>query len=344
MIKNYDFFKVLKLINQQSLPRDLINQQLVSQDLVKWNNFAKAIIKTQLHRGRIDFGYIDRSGTVPSLMPVSFDPLPQTDHLYRTKNYVDVCLSRAQELLNTGRHINILWSGGLDSSLALFALLRQATNIDQLSVICTFNSIVESGKMFDQLIVPSGVRVKFDVTALNVDCNYCYDEEDPSQLYVNGHCGDQMFGPRISMTDSNVRPTDHWSGAYDPAILDVLEPTFKHSARSIETVRDARWWMFFNFTWTTVYYDNAIGRQPNMAARIIPFYGSDSFQTWAVNTDTWYSQDQGYRTPARKALSQLIDYQYYIDHKEKVWSLSWLPNAKWYAIDKDFKTYYTTDK
>ena len=343
MIKNYHFFKVLKLIRYGQLASNFVNQNLQEKDLQKWDKFAKTIIKTQLHRSRIEFGYIDRSGVIPSLMPTSFDPLPCKDKSYNNKNYLDVCLARAQDLLDTGQHINILWSGGLDSTLVLFAFLHQASNKEQLSIVCTFNSIVESGKIFDRYILPSGIRIKFDTTALNVDCNYQFDDEDPTQLYVNGQCGDQMFGPRISLA-SNASSVDHWSAAYPKEILDILEPTLKYSARPIETIRDIRWWMFFNFTWTTVYYDGSISRQSGLASRIVPFYGTDSFQTWSANTDTWYNQVEGYRTPARQALSQLIDYQYYINNKEKVWSLSWLPNPNWYAIDENFKTYYTTDK
>lgn len=336
----------MQLIGTNQLPEKFINHNLDSKTIGQWKSFGKAVLQTQLHKGRIDFGYIDRSNTIPNLMPVEIDfnsCLPLIDAAYNSRSYLDVCLERAQNLLDTGLHINILWSGGLDSSLALFSLLHQAHDISQLSIICDFNSVVEGGKMFDQHILTRGIRIKFDTTRMNSRFNYRYDHEDSTQLYVNGQCGDQMFGPRVSISTTGSTK-DHWSAAFDKKILDILEPTLKYSARPIENVRDIRWWYFFNFTWTTVYYEDAVDKTPQLAQRIVPFYGTMPFQTWSANTDTWHTHSQGYRTPAREALSQLIDYQYYIDNKEKVWSSGWSHDSNWYAIDKDFKTYYTTDK
>ena len=61
---------------------------------------------------------------------------------------------------------------------------------------------------------------------------------------------------------------------------------------------------------------------------------SKTLRSWTHNLyEDWLNKSEFYRY-----ISNIWS------HKEKIWSLSWLPNLNWYAIDKDFKTYYTTDK
>lgn len=341
MIVNFDLQKVLHLYKTDQLDKEIVNpdgERYVNQ----WVAF---IIELMRIRGasptRINFGYVDRTATVPSIVKTHIP----TDQLIPSGqpasfDYLDICLQRAQQLLDTNKHINVLWSGGLDSTVALFSFLRQAKHLDQLSIICTFESILESGKLFDSTIRNSGVRIKFDQTRNECNLPYSYDSEDLDQLYINGQCGDQLFGPARSMHQSGVGPDDHWSKGFSKSFLDIIEPSIKFSPRPINTVRDMRWWLFFNHTWTTVLYDDCIERPAHVARRIRAFYATPEFQRWSMHTPSYYERTDQYRWPAKQALSQLIDYPYYIQHKKKSLSYTWNKNINWCMLDKNFKTYY----
>lgn len=341
MIHRFDLNKCLVYYKSGKLDQRIINP--ASENYVnRWIKFAVELIR--LRGGtpsRTLFDFVDRTGSIPSIVKST----GLRDHLIPTgapyySDYLDICLARAQELLSTNKHINVLWSGGLDSTVALFSLIRQARNLDQLSVVCTFESIIESGTMFDQIIRPLGIRIKFDQTRCDSTYAYTYDEQDPTQLYVSGQCGDQLFGPAKVFRVVGVKDSDPWANGFSQSFLDIIEPSIKFSTRPIETVRDLRWWVFFNHTWTTVLYDSCVERPPSLGPRIHAFYATDEFQRWAITTPAFYDNTDQYRWPAKHALSQLIDYPYYIQNKTKVLSPTWKKSKKWYLLDEKFNTHY----
>jgi len=341
MIVRFRLNKVLSLVKQHKLDSKFVNPDGVKH-LDQWIAFAVELMRIRGNTPtRLDFNYVDRTGAVPSVVN-TYIPEEQTipTGLPQHLDYLDLCLARAKQLLDTNRHINVMWSGGLDSTMALFSLLRQARNLDQLSIVCMFESILESGRLFDTQIMPMGIRIKFEQTRQECNLPYSYDHEDPDQLYVNGQCGDHMFGRTHGLSIPGVTPTDPWHYGYSRDFLDILEPSLKHSARPIETIRDLRWWILFNHCWTTSVYDDCIQRPAHLCRRIVPFYATPEFQRWAIHTPTFYEKVDQWRWPAKQALSQLMNYPYYIEHKRKVLSPSWVKDHRWFMVDRDFKTHY----
>lgn len=343
MLKTYNFARVVPRYRKKQIPEQFINPNINQHWENCWYNFAQAWIKKSRPGSRGHFAFFDRSLTVPSLVSMELDPvdqLPKENAKYVDHPYIDVCLQRAQDLLSQNRYINVLWSGGLDSTLALFSLLSQAKHRDQIGVVCSWASIYESGRIFDRYINPKNIRVRFETNICNTTLDYHWDREDTTQLYVTGEGGDHLFGFGRNFATQVDPTTLHWSEQFDPAFIEIVEPTMKFSPRPIENARDIRWWMFFNFCWTTVMYDHCIGKSASLAQRVVPFYRTQEFQTWAVNTKTYYSQRQGYRTPARMALAELLDYEFYIQNKAKGMSMHQLEVKNWLAMDSDYKTHY----
>lgn len=341
MILTYNLNKCLALYSTGRLDPDIIDPNGVKH-INTWINFAIELLRI---RGstptRISFSFADRTGAMPSFIKTHIIPeqqIPVGTPAY--SNYVDICLDRARQLLSTGKQLNVMWSGGLDSTVALFALINQAQNKDQVNILCTFDSILESGTIFDRYLKNSNIKVKFEQTRLEFSQPYSYDYQDPTQLYINGQCGDQLFGPRVSLPIPGVKPTDPWDSGYSRDFMDLIEPSIRLSQRPIETIRDLRWWLFFNHTWTTVLYDDLVDRPVELNQRIHSFYATPEFQKWAITTPTYYENPAQYRWPAKQALGQLIDCQYYIEHKTKGLSNNWRHSDNWYALDTEFQTLY----
>jgi hypothetical protein len=343
MILRFDLKKCLRLHRQEKLDSWAIDPN-GEKYATPWIKFMVEVIRSSQPGYRVDFSFVDRTGAVPSIVknhifPEQLIPIGPPEHW----DFFDICMTRAQELLATNRHVTVLWSGGLDSTLALFSLMRQAQNLDQISVQCTFESIVESGKIFDSLIKDSGVRIKFDQTRTVRNLPYSYDQEDPTQLYVTGGCGDQLFGKPVSLQSNSTSYTDPWYTGFGKDYLDIIEPSIQFSERPINTVRDLRWWVFFNHTWTTAMYDDLIEKPAHVCQRIRSFYATPEFQRWAIHTPSYYEDQDKYRWPAKQALSRLIDYPYYIQHKTKSMGYTWKYSPNWYMLDKDFKTYHQSN-
>jgi len=354
MFVRYNIHKLVDLYNRGKIDKQYLDPE-GEKHLAKWQSIADLLIgisnnriKQGLRASRLAWSFIDRTKLTPSFVKTHIDDnqlIPTGKP--KSLNILDICLDRADELLKTNKHINILWSGGVDSTLVLFSLIRQARNIDQLSIVCTFESVIESGSMFDSVIKNSGIRIKFDQTRCNCDQPYTYDYEDPTQIYVSGQCGDQLFGAPAFLKMPGIDELGSWDSIYDQTLLELIEPTLKFSERPIETINDFRWWAMFNFGWTTVLYDDCIGRSPQLAERINAFYATPEFQRWAIHTPSYYdtpiSYDDPveYKVPLKQALSHLLDYPYYIKNKGKGMSTAWKKHPDWYLLDRNFKTYYT---
>jgi hypothetical protein len=340
MILRFNLAKTLTLYRKEKLDQQVIDPT-GEQYADKWMKFAVDLLKGKNLNSRTEFSFVDRTGAVPSIVKnhIALDQMIPIGHPV-SWDYFDICLSRAQQLLATNKHITVLWSGGVDSTLALFSILRQTQNLDQISILCTFDSIIESGNMFDMLIKDSGIRVKFDHTRNNRHLAYSYDQEDPTQLYVTGGCGDQLFGKPVSLQAKSDNESAPWHTGFSQHYLDIIEPSIKFSPRPINTVRDLRWWVFFNHTWTTALNDDLVGKPAHVCQRIHSFYATPEFQRWAIHTPSYYQDQDKYRWPAKLALSQLIDYPYYIQHKTKSMGASWKIPTNWYMLDKNFTNYY----
>ena len=96
----------------------------------------------------------------------------------------------------------------------------------------------------------------------------------------------------------------------------------------------------FNHTWTTAMNDDLVQKPAHVCERIYAFYTTPEFQRWAIHTPSYYEDQDKYRWPAKQALSQLIDYPYYIQHKTKSMGATWQYAPNWYMLDKNFNTYY----
>ena len=358
MIINFNLQKVLYFYKTGALDPAFINHHAVNH-LDKWVAFQIELIRMHQavkHHGQktaLSYSWVDRTLSVPSVLDVYISP----DQLIPTGppssyDYLDICLARARQLLDTNRHINVLWSGGVDSTVALCSLLHQAQHRDQISVLCTFESILESGSLFDSVIKKTGVRIKLDQTRCDRHLPWSHDHEDPDQLYITGQCGDHMFGPPGPWIQPlSVYTRDRWwenRWWEDPwdvlprAILDIVEPSLAHCPRPIETVRDMRWWILFNYCWLSPLYNNTIDKPASIATRIRAFYATEEFQRWTMHTPTYYEHRDQYRWPAKNVLTQLIDCKYYTKHKKKVVSMVWTRKFLpfWYMTDQNFKHYY----
>jgi hypothetical protein len=358
MFIRYDLTRIISLYEKDQIDRLYIDIN-GEKHFSKWKSASDLLIEIKSQRlsnglpsSRSSWSFIDRTGSVPSIIQTHIDDeqlIPTGKP--KSLDILDICLERASELLNTGKHITVLWSGGVDSTLALFSLIRQASNLDQLSILCTFESILESGGLFDSVIKNSGIRIKFDTTRYSTDMPFSYDSEDLTQIYITGQCADQLYGApaflKSSESDDNI-PWYNWyvRDTYNQNFLELIEPTIKYSERPIETVHDLRWWAMFNYGWTTVLYDDLIGRPAALASRIKSFYATPEFQRWAIHTPTYYENPVTYddpikyKVPLKRALNYLLDYPPYVINKGKGVSIAWKKHPNWYLLDRNFKTYY----
>jgi len=309
----------------------------------------------------------DRTGTIktpfksghrfliPSLRPMK-------------KTFEEICNERANELLARADRFDVriytLWSGGIDSTLALVSLLKNANAAQRkrITVLMSLESIRENGLFYENFI-KGKLRTETSSSLPLV--------LGTRNILVSGEHNDQLFGSDLMAPLIVTHGPGIIRQKYDPTILiDHYAKSFEGDKKlaefyvrlfeklppvcpiPIETMFEFTWWINFSLKWATVYYRTLTFTDPRNVSGITeaysrdfyaPFYNTDDFQLWSLNNpdkrikDTWRT----YKWPCKEIIYDFAKDPVYRDMKKKVGSLSsFIANKRAYkAIDTDFVLY-----
>ena len=129
---------------------------------------------------------VARTKYKPDFLPMqSVCPLPDFSRKF-DMSFAETALSRAAEIWKfaVDGKINLLWSGGIDSTVALVALLQTVPTGQQIVVYCNLNSINENPKLYTILLKNKSVVFK----------NSSVMPVGKPMTLITGELGDQIFG------------------------------------------------------------------------------------------------------------------------------------------------------
>jgi hypothetical protein len=290
----------------------------------------------------------DRTGAIPHFLNIDDldSKIPQGT---LTKAFKEVCEQRAKYLLSLGKPLNVSWSGGIDSTLVLFCLNKFAQDKDQITVYCTYNSVIESGYLFDRYIKD---RIKY-----KIKINSPYKENyENNQIYITGSMSNQLFTPGVKyhpMRDSflNIKDSDfikqnafrNIEDILDDKILRFIKPSLDKFPKTIKSLQELRQFIIFNFTWRNVSAHHKIGiNNPN----VISFFHTDDFQRWAMyNTDepTKIGDFSDERWQIRELIEEYTGDSLYTKHKKKATSVLSGIDEDWLFLMNDQSNIYMQD-
>lgn len=333
----------------------IVNQLLLNKTLPREylsDNWESILTNYQNSFNSVKFFY-DRTGTIPHFLNIDSGRYPMPDTTNFSLSFEEVVEKRAKELLSIGKPINVSWSGGLDSTFTLFSLAKYANDPSQIKVYCTYNSIIESGDLFDLHIKD---RFKYIVrTNTSVEKNYEIDDS----IYVTGGMGNDLFSPGTKFGDR-----DTWMKFKDPGIefkylldkpyesvlqesnLIFLEDFIKKSPRKIETLEDLRWWVSFSFNWYNCATNFYIGIGPEKSKRIHAFFESDDFQRWAMTNNDPVTKTGDYsdeRWQLRESITEYTGCSKYSLNKTKSTSVLSQFGTEWLFLLNDYSNVYLQD-
>ena len=332
----------MKIISYNPETFNLTNQQskLNDTNLYNWlvnHNFSK------------DTFLVDRTQSIPHYLDIdySYSPIPSNPNFSLDLN--TIVKNRCIELLSTGKQIYVAWSGGIDSTFVLLALQHYANDPDQVMVYGTYNSIIESGDLFDRFIkdrIPYSLKV-------NTPASNNFSSKDC--IYVTGAMSNQLFTQSLlrSKRDSILEFKDEYSvgntldypytDVLTDSCLEFLEPSILNIPRKIDTIQDLRWFMNFNFSWYNVLTSTLIGLDKDTANRVNAFFNTDEFQLWAIYNNDVATKTGDYsdeRWQLREAITEYTGDSYYSNNKKKFTSvLSPTPN-NWLYLLNDYTNVY----
>jgi hypothetical protein len=193
-------------------------------------------------------------------------------------------------------------------------LLHFANDPSQIVVYGTYTSVLESGDFLEKRIIPRGVEVK-----LKVSSRRDFDDCSSDEIFVTGFFGNQLFGPTDNFSvNSTVKtdisffhhqfngdPLEDYTKYVDPELYEFLLPCINASPKKIETLRDLRWWLIFNFDWYTAEFATRVNT--NQQNNQYHFFNTDDFQRYVLTTKEPFTKEVGNPLTHRWVMRQLIE-------------------------------------
>jgi hypothetical protein len=288
----------------------------------------------------------DRTGAIPHFLNIDseYSKIPTGNC---NKSFRHIAEERAKYLISLDKPINVSWSGGLDSTFVLFCLLNYVEDKEQITVYGTYNSVIESGYMFDRYIKD---RVKYNIK-VNSNNNY-----ENNEVYVTGALSNQLFQPslRYSHNRDNILSlhntefieknyTRNIEDTINDTILQFIKPSLDRFPKKIKTLQELRWFVNFNYCW----YNNSshhkiAANNPN----IISFFDTDDFQRWSIyNTDapTKVGDYSDERWQIRELIAEYTGDKLYAKNKRKNVSVLSRVEPNWLFLLNDYSNIYLED-
>lgn len=328
----------MKIISYNSQTYHQTNQQDKLKNIDLYNRLIK-------HNFSKETFLVDRTQTIPHFLDIdySYSPIPIPVNSSFNLDLTSIVKSRCIELLSMNKQINVAWSGGIDSTFVLLALYHYANDPDQIRVWGTYNSIIESGDLFDKFIKD---KIKYSI---RVNTTAEKNFSDKNCIYVTGAMSNQLFSQNLlpSKRDDLLEFKDGYSvhntldsfykDVLKDSCLEFLEPSILKIPRTLHTIQDLRWFNNFNFYWYNVLTSALIGLDKDTSNRVHAFFNTEEFQLWSIyNNDTPtktgdYTDD---RWQLKEAITDYLGDPRYSQNKKKFTSvLSPIPNNWLYLLN-----------
>lgn len=290
------------------------------------------------------FGLIqDRTNHITHPFSILTGRIYQWNH--EPRSFSQVSLDTARNIAqSTDRQLAVTWSGGIDSTVALVALL-QTVDWKRLTVVCSKDSVLEYPGLWNDIIRPN-----LDVIDPIAWCQHLH------QYYtISGDGGDttwavldDSFYQKSSIFN---QPWKDWAYSNGVRDLGFIEKFCSFSGRPIMTVLDLRTWFYLCCKWQDKIYKFYADRPGMTRQDGCPFYDFDGgMETWAMNNldkiigPTWTS----YKMPAKQFIYDFHKDSDYLNNKTKWNSTGITLTWKWmiqnnqcqFAIDENYTSHY----
>ena len=269
-----------------------------------------------------------------NLFNLALDPIPPTGGV--NFKYEDVVLMRAEHIWKQNKPVRVWWSGGIDSTTALCALLTTKPVGAELIILMSEATKIENPSMADTILGNVfDVKIEWS-TKENMWTNT--NRWDGTTLNITGECGDPMYGTFV--VEHHIEEIDEpWEKIFEwddvnfiynrPSkenqihrgkCIEFCREYIKSCPFPIKTTFDFTWWLAFTIKWQWIdrrlfaYLEDPSGWQ-NMWS----FYNTPEFQKWSMmNHDlkhkgTWKT----YKWPSKEFIYKFNRDATYRDNKVK---------------------------
>jgi hypothetical protein len=331
------------LFSNIKLLRDLnIIKENISDDYIKLYKECNLAINKVV-------SIVDRTEANKFFIPCIEHRIPKDNNNFN-KTFKQICEERSIELLNTGKRLNVFWSGGLDSTTVLFSLLNKANDLSQIRVILTPASILESGNMFDKFIKN---KISYILNIENIRENFFKQKEFEDfnfnkELFLTGTQLDSLYTILrlkipTDMEYHHLQYQEKLSQHLNKNIVDFFIKSVKAFPKEIKTYGDFLKFYCFTFHWHKDHYALKINLDSKYSNLIYSFFDTDDFQKWSLwskeSTITEIKDFLKIKIPQRNLLYELTGDKIYSFKKGKGISSPYIsPENNWFFLMENNST------
>lgn len=276
---------------------------------------------------------------------------PSLDH-YQTKSFSEITDQRSQDLLHlleiTGKRLAVFWSGGIDSTVILCALLKHLPRVfwPRIDVYMNNYSFLENPsfyqrvikhydlncvnisslsshrlpQLFAQSIVTDGEPAD-KLWLVEIGLRY-FQEHGASAMRQSLQSGRHSYICFLSRFMDSEEANSHWDYVIDN-INDTQAP--------VSTIADLFWWINFNYHWNghllSWYAKHAVQSKrhwKNYQANYHPWYNTLDYQSWSFcdsnKERVFFNQPGEYKMEAKRYIFDLHKDPHYLHYKTKLGS------------------------
>ena len=253
---------------------------------------------------------------------------------------------RSADLLAAQRReqcrVAVLWSGGIDSTVALAALIKNwgAADLAQVDVVMNANSYYENPVFYDQAIKKNNIRT--------ISINDLYQNPCRNHIITDGEPADKLWLVKIALNYARAHGgeslRENWILAQHKLVaffrgkfqtqqqceqyFELIADNIRTTGAPVENVGDWFWWINYNWHWAGHLWYNYIMLPTKGPAeldlyrrRYHAWFNSHAYQQWSFGAEGRESKHfdsiKYYKWPAKTYINSVVDNPYYMEFKTK---------------------------
>ena len=299
--KEWYWYDLHRIVQTSYYKQELLKH--IPSDMLNAYNFAKVTNVTGA------YARFDRSNYPVKIISNQVLDMVPDFAIRRPLDFTDITDARSIELLAKSQSYSsvlLFYSGGIDSTMILCAMLKNWSAIDlaRVTIVMNQHCIDENRNMFDTYI-----NGRFDVVSTD---NYFIEHKVTNDtLYVTGALGDPLMADENNMLVFNQMYPDAynkpWKDNLDTIIayyaiksdlviarriVDTVTQSLIKSNFDIETVYEFFWWISFNWGWDMDIYQSVwywrlapdTDTKQFLEENHFIWLNTVDYQDWAINT------------------------------------------------------------
>jgi hypothetical protein len=302
-----------------------------------------------------------RSGTGPNpwnIVTLDHHLIPWPDQPY-TYDFEETTDLRAQELIkilnNTHKPIVLFWSGGIDSTVALCAMIRNFDSalMNRLTVKLNSASYLENPYFFDNHIKG---KINYSTDQFSYGDCICIHGNMADPLWIQRDViSMERWKPGMIRQSAITQPDDliNWltnkcGAEHARWFYEMVVENSQSVGIDLLDYEDFYWWWNFNYCYAFEHYKSLVNSDlleksqidlDDHFATTIPWYFGNHYQQWSLanrsNGVKYQNTVRSYKMPAKNYIFSVDKNPWYRDYKTKMASPGFNRNNKILYICKD---------